>query len=84
MNKITNAGNARHERDIYSPPCVVRIGDLNRGEGQQACSLAGSGDAVMCNTGNAAGECFVSGNSAGVWCPTLGNSGECPQIDNHT
>lgn len=56
-------------RAVYIPPCVVRISDLNRGEGQQACTPTGSGDTEWCE----------QGNSAGFAC-NPGMSGDCPKL----
>jgi hypothetical protein len=74
MKKMTNAGNGVNERDVYSPPCVVAIGDLNRGTGQSACDPTGSGDSVMCDIGNSAGNYCETGNNAAQLCDT-GNNG---------
>jgi hypothetical protein len=79
--KMTNARDVVHERDVYSPPCVVRISDLNRGEGQQAgCNPTGSGAAEGCNSGNTAeNTCIEAGNSAATFCTFNGSGagGEC-------
>jgi hypothetical protein len=51
------------ERDVYTPPCVVRISDLKQGNGQHICE-SGSGDTLCC---------FASGNSANDFCSGNGN-----------
>ena len=50
-------------RVVYTPPCVVRIGDLKQGAG--TCQ-SGSGDSGTCLTyGHSAGDgCYGDGNSA--------------------
>jgi hypothetical protein len=79
METMTNATDAADERDVYSPPSVVRINDLNRGEGQTGCST-GSGDADLCLTnGNSAHTaCDFNGNSAGQYCLATGSGGAAP------
>jgi hypothetical protein len=80
---MANAGDTDDERAVYSPPCVVKISDLNRGEGQQAqqrCYPAGSGDTVECAVGNyATPTCLMVGNSANGFCHENGSgaSGYC-------
>jgi hypothetical protein len=32
MERMTNAGDAADEQDVFTPPCIVSISDLNRGE----------------------------------------------------
>jgi hypothetical protein len=65
MKKKANIGDAADVLDIYTPPCVVRISDLNRGNGQQLLACApGSGDA---------GDCLGSGNGPRGDCVTSGN-----------
>jgi hypothetical protein len=63
---MTKVGDDADERAVYTSPCIVRISDLNRGEGQQACMPSGSGDALWCETGNSAGgTCLATGNNPG-------------------
>jgi hypothetical protein len=65
-------------RAVYSPPCVVKINDLKQSSGQSICAT-GSGDALLCCTGNTAGsDCISMGNSAGFMCSS-GSSGACPK-----
>lgn len=77
MKKMTKVGDVVDERQVYSPPCVVRISDLNRGEGQQMCYPTGSGDAVECETGSSAGTCFGNGNSPNGNCLFVGSGNGC-------
>jgi len=51
-------------RELYTPPCVVRINDLRQGEGQGGSYCeSGSGDLVGCYThGNNAGNFCANGN----------------------
>jgi hypothetical protein len=77
METMTNAGNAPDERAVYSPPCVVKISDLNRGEGQgQVCNPTGSGNSFGCNGGNSpvGAGCTEDGNSADLFCLQNGNT----------
>ena len=67
MVTMANAGNAVDERDVYTPPCVVRISDLNRGEGQGSVCHTGSGDTFECyNNGNGA-DASCTGTGSGVY-----------------
>jgi hypothetical protein len=80
---MATIGDATGEQAVYSPPCVVRISDLNRGKGQQvACTPTGSGDANGCFTGNSADAiCNANGNSPSGDCAGFGSGGDCPQFD---
>lgn len=84
MSKMADRNNAADARYTYTPPCVVKMEDLNRGAGD--CT-SGSGDIICfngnlatgapggCCTGNSATNNCVSGNSpAGGGCAT-GNVG---------
>jgi hypothetical protein len=53
VEKMVNVKDAVDERDVYTPPCVVRIRDLKKGAGQkfESCET-GSGDSGDCCTGN--------------------------------
>jgi hypothetical protein len=57
------------ERDVYTPPCIVRISDLKQGAGQKTgyCDT-GSGDSGDCCTGIGAGIGCYNGNSPGTAC----------------
>ena len=73
MVKMANVGDAVDERDVYTPPCVVRISDLKQGAGDGYCEK-GSGDAHECFTGNSASVCcFNNGNSPNGFCTNVGN-----------
>ena len=61
---MVSVKDAVDERDVYTPPCVVRISDLNRGEGQGSVCSTGSGDVY---------QCWQNGNGADVYCTTVGN-----------
>jgi hypothetical protein len=56
------------KRDVYAPPCVVKISDLKQGAG--ICH-PGSGDSGCCwtNGNNASDICSANGN--GVYCNTV-------------
>jgi hypothetical protein len=60
---MVSVKDAVDERDVYTPPCVMRISDLKQGEGQHACRGTGSGDTE---------ECLGNGNSATGICSTFG------------
>lgn len=69
-----NATESGQQRS-YSPPRVVRIGDVNDGIGS-GCQAYGSGDA-QCETGQTAGiRCDYNGNTAGNAC--FGGQGATP------
>jgi hypothetical protein len=72
MKKMVNAGDIIDGRDVYSPPCVMRISDLNRGEGA-GCSPSGSGDTSLCSPGNSTEICDTSGNNALSVCSNTGS-----------
>jgi hypothetical protein len=68
MSELSKDSGLCDSRAVYIPPSMVRISDLNRGEGREGCMPTGSGDVGLCNTGNTAGfECRI------------GNSGDCPK-----
>ena len=69
---MVNVKDAVDERDVYTPPCVVKISDIKRGEGQHACQT-GSGDTEYCYPGNSALNCCdKNGNSATGICNNNG------------
>ena len=47
---------------LYTPPSVVRISDLRKGDGQIAACESGSGDPICFNVGNNATNRCVTGN----------------------
>jgi hypothetical protein len=53
-------------REVYTPPCVVRISDLKQGAG--ICTPTGSGDIGDCCTGNNPGAVCGTGNGQQI-CP---------------
>ena len=73
MEKMVNVKDAVDERDVYTPPCVVRISDLKQGEGD--CTPTGSGDTAACITGNSATDHGCSqGNNAFGSCDNYGSN----------
>jgi hypothetical protein len=53
------------EREVYTPPRVVKMSDLNPGHGQiGTCGPAGSGESGFCKVGNSAGTGCYAGNGA--------------------
>jgi hypothetical protein len=63
MENMVRVKDVVEKRDVYVPPCVVKISDLKQGAGE--CG-SGSGDANDCCTGNSAADTCIPGNSA---CP---------------
>jgi hypothetical protein len=62
------------EREVYTPPRVVKMSDLNRGHGEAPCA-SGSGALGDCRTGNSAGFSCTTGNSAVGICD-VGSGGD--------
>jgi len=77
MNTVSEKTSVSDARELYSPPCVVRISDLRQGEGLPPPCISGSGNAGGCATGNAAGDGCATGNTADGGCD-IGNSGNPP------
>lgn len=60
---MAHVKNAAEEREVYTPPCVVKMRDLNPGDGQvTVCSLSGSGALGDCKVGNLPGSGCYAGN----------------------
>ena len=61
MEKMADKKDVADVRATYVAPRVVKISDLKQGSGQRDCAT-GSGDTVMCETGNSATGSGCDGN----------------------
>ena len=62
---------------VYTPPRVIRIGDINGGIGGANCSLPGSSAVDSCIPGGTASKVCNTGSDAGTDCSngTLADGG---------
>ena len=64
LDYMAGVQDADKKQETYTPPCAVKMSDLNPGYGQLAqCAPSGSADGGFCKVGNMAGTGCYAGNA---------------------